>query len=101
MIKLRALFPLTVNAANEPEPLEYRGLVILGPPGMPEVPSAHVVDGEVFLAENYAFVRNDGKGRTTVHGLQTVRLVFEHLESPAETVARAVSTLAAAIDEVT
>lgn len=95
MVKVHAMFPMTTLDAVS-EPLEYSKLVVTGPPGMQGVLKLQVVDGEVFLADNYAFVRDDGRGHTYVLGLQTVQLGFAHLESPAETIARAVSTLAAA-----
>ena len=81
MIKVYSMFPMTSKG-----PLEYSQLRVVGPPGLRKVKGLTVVDAEVFIADNYVFIRDEGRGRTTVFGLQTVQLDFFHIESSVEAV---------------
>jgi hypothetical protein len=84
--------PLTLGYGDGKVLHEYRSLSIIGPPALPAVKARQVTDGVVFLAANYAYIQDNGRGRTYVLGLQSVQLDFQHMESPSEELAEAAAT---------
>jgi len=77
MIKLWSVFPPTPSDDEGVVPREYRKLLINRLPDMPECTSLEVTKGRAYLADNYIFIDDEGRGQTHVFGLQAVQLRFQ------------------------